>query len=136
MVEHDTDSTQAIVYFYPRFGGKDKTHLLGYKDKPRASVSFTRQSVAALLQGGSKPATTQNLPAVATWTWANENLLSILFFTTERSANNVVKRHMGKTRKNGVGNEQAAWNALEKKHNSNCCGQTIGWLSSLWLTSG
>ena len=31
----------------------------------------------------------------------------------------VVKRHMGKTREDGVGNGQAAWNALEKKYNSN-----------------
>ena len=42
-----------------------------------------------------------------------------MFFTTKRSANNVVKTHMGKTRENGVGNGQAAWNALENKYNSN-----------------
>ena len=47
-----------------------------------------------------------------------KNLFSILFFTTERSANNVVKPHMGKTREDGVGNGQAAWNALEEKYNS------------------
>ena len=55
---------------------------------------------------------------MATWERANENLFSILFFTTERSANNVVKKHMGKTRENGVGNGQAAWNALEENYNS------------------
>ena len=55
---------------------------------------------------------------MATWERANENLFSILFFTTERSANSVVKMHMGKTRKRGVGNGQAAWNALEEKYNS------------------
>ena len=48
----------------------------------------------------------------------NENLFGILFFTTEFSAHNVVKRHMGKTQEDGVGNGQAAWNALEKKYNS------------------
>ena len=48
----------------------------------------------------------------------NENLFSILSFTTERSANNVVKWHMGKTREDGVGNGQAAWSALEEKYNS------------------
>ena len=42
-----------------------------------------------------------------------------MFFTTERSAHNVVKKNMGKTWEDGVGNGQAAWNALEKKYNSN-----------------
>ena len=49
---------------------------------------------------------------------ANENLFSILFFATERSANNVVKKHMGKTREDEVGNVQATWNTPEEKHNS------------------
>ena len=64
-----------------------------------------------------KPTTAHNSPAMATRTRANENLCSDLFFTTERSAHNVVKKHMGKTRKDGVGNGQAAWNALEKNNN-------------------
>ena len=49
----------------------------------------------------------------------NGNLFGTLFFTTERSAHNVVKKHMGKTREDGVHNGQAVWNALEKKYNSN-----------------
>ena len=119
MAEFDTDSIQTIVNWYPRFDGKDKAHFLEYKDKLRVSLSFHRQSVAAILQGEPKPTTAQNSTAVATWTRANENLFGILFFTTECSAHNVVKRHMGKTREDGVGNGQAAWNALEKKYNSN-----------------
>ena len=83
------------------------------------SLSFHRQSVAAILQGEPKPTTAQNSPAVATWTRANENLFGILFFTTERSAHNVMKKNMGKTWEDGVGNGQVAWNALEKKYNSN-----------------
>ena len=104
MAEYGTDSIQAIVNLYPRFDGKDKTQFLEYKDKLRVSLSFHRQSVAAILQGEPKPTTAQNSPAVATWTRANENLFGILFFTTELSAHNVVKRHMGKTREDGVGN--------------------------------
>ena len=118
MAEYGTDSIQAIVNLYPRFDGKDKTQFLEYKDKLRVSLSFRRQSVAAILQGEPKPTTAQNSPAVATWTRANEHLFGILFFTTELSAHNVVKRHMGKTREDGVGCGQAAWNALEKKYNS------------------
>ena len=119
MAEYGTDSIQAIVNLYPRFDGKDNTQFLEYKDKLCVSLSFHQQSVATILQGGPKPTTAQNSPAVATWTRANENLFGILFFTTERSAHNVVKKHMGKTREHGVGNGQAVWNALEKKYNSN-----------------
>ena len=119
MVEYGTDSIQAIVNLYPCFDGKDKTQRLEYEDKLRVSLSFHRQSVAAILQGVPKPTTAQNSPVVATWTRVNENHFGILFFTTERSAHNVVKKYMGKTWEDGVGNGQAAWNALEKKYNSN-----------------
>ena len=122
MAEHDTDSIQAIVNLYPRFDGKDKTHFLEYKDKLCVSLSLHWQRVAAILEDEPKPITAQSSPTVATWTRANENLFGILFFTTERSAHNVVKKHMGKTREDGVGNGQAAWNALEKKYNSNTKG--------------
>ena len=120
MVEYGTDSIQAIVNLYPRFDGKDKTQFLEYKDKLRVSLSSHRRSVAAILQGEPKPTTAQKSPAVATWTRANEKRFGILFFTTERFAHNVMKTHMmGKTWEDGVGNGQAAWNALEKKYNSN-----------------
>ena len=119
MTEHDTDSIQAIVNLYPRFNGKDKTHVLDYKDNLRVSLPFHRQSVAAILQSEPKPATAQNWPAVATLTRANEHIFGILFFTKECSAHNVVKKHMDKTREDGVGNGQVAWNALKKKYNSN-----------------
>ena len=119
MAEHDTDSIQAIVNLYPRFDGKDKTQFLEYNDKLRVSLSFHWQSVAAILQGEPNPTTAQNSPAVATWRRANEFFFAMLFFTTKRSAHNVVKKHMGKTREDGVGNGQAAWNSLEKKYNGN-----------------
>ena len=99
---------------------KTNTQFLEYKDKLRVSLAFHRQSVAAILQGEPKPTTEQNSPAVATWTRANENLFGILFFTTECSAHNAVKKFMGKTREYGVGNGQAAWNAQE----NNECSKT------------
>ena len=91
---------------------------MDYKDRLRVVLSFHRQSVAAILQGDPKPPAAQNCTAVATWERTNENLFSILFFTTEHSANKVVKKHMGKTREDGVGNGQAGWNALKEKYNS------------------
>ena len=119
MAEHDTNCIQpAMLNFCPRFDGKDKAQFLEYKDRLRVVLSFYRQSVAVILQGETKPTAAQNSTAVASWERANENLFSILFFTTERSANNVVKRHIGKTREDGVGNGQAAWSALEEKYNS------------------
>ena len=119
MAEHDTDSIQAIVNLYSRFDGKDKNYFLKYKGKLCVSLSFHWQSVAAILQGEPKPIIAQNSPAVATWTRANENLFGVLFFMTERSAHNVVKNHMGKTREDGVGNGQSACNALQTKYNGN-----------------
>ena len=84
----------------------------------RGVLPFYRQSVAANLQADPKPTATQNSTAVTTWKRANENIFSILFFTTRRSVSNVVKKHLGKTREDGVGNGQAAWSALEEKYNS------------------
>ena len=94
MAEHNTNCIQAIMLnFCSRFDCKDKAQFLEYKDRLRVLLSFNRQSVAAILQGEPKPTAAQNSTAVASWERANENLFSILFFTTERSANNVVKAH-------------------------------------------
>ena len=89
-----------------------------YNDKFRVSLLFHWQSVAAILQGEPKPTAAQHLPTIATWTRANENLFSMLFFTTERSTHNVVKNHMGQAQEDGISNGQAGWNALRKKCNS------------------
>ena len=82
MAEHDTNNIQAMLKFCPHFDGNDKAHFLDYKDKLRVVLSSHRQSVAAILQGDPKPPAAQNSTAVATWERANENLFSILFFTT------------------------------------------------------
>ena len=63
-----------------------------YKDRLRGVLSFHMQSIAAILQDDPKPTAAQNSSAVATWERANEKLFSTLFFTTKRSANNVVKK--------------------------------------------
>ena len=108
MAEHDTNCIQATLKLCRRFDGKDKAQFLEYKDRLRVVLSFYRQSIAAILQGDPKPIAAQNSTAVATWKRAKENLFSILFFTTERSAKNVVKKHMDTTREDGVGNGPAA----------------------------
>ena len=118
MAEHDTNCIQAMLNFCPRFDDKDKAQFSKYKDRLCAVLSFYRQSVAAILKGDPKPTAAQNSTAVATRERANENLFSILLFTTKRSANNLVTKHMGKTREDGIGNGQAAWSALECKYNS------------------
>ena len=118
MAEHDTNSIQAMLNFCPRFDGKDNARFLEYKDRLRVVLSFYRPNVATILQDDPKQTAARNPTAVTWWERANENLFSMLLFPTERSANNVVERHMCKTRKDGVGNEQAAWSALEEKYNS------------------
>ena len=85
MAEHDTNNIQAMLKFCPLFDGTDKAHFWDYKDKLRVVFSFHRQSVAAILQGDSKPPAAQNSTVVATWERANENLFSILFFSSRSS---------------------------------------------------
>ena len=51
----------------------------------------------------------QATPKAAVVCRENENLVSILFFTTERSANSVVKKHAGKTQEDRVGNGQTEY---------------------------
>ena len=119
MAKHDTNCIQAIMMnFCPCFDGKYKAQFLEYENRLRVVLSFYRQSVATILQGEPKPTAAQNSTAVASWERASENLFSILFFTTERSANNIVKRHISKTREDWVGNGEAARSALEEKYNS------------------
>ena len=78
-------------------------------------MAFHWQSVATIPEGDPKPTAAQASTAVATWKHANESLFSILFFTTKRSANNIVK-NIGKNREDAVGNGQAAWSALKEKY--------------------
>ena len=99
MAEHDTNNIQAMLKFCPRFDGKSKAKFLEYKGSLCVVLSFYRQRVTAILQGDPKTTGAQNKPAVTTWEHANENLFSITFFTTERSANNVGKTHMSKIRR-------------------------------------
>ena len=87
-----------MLKYYPSFDGKDKAQYLEYKYR----------------LGDRKPTAAQNSTVVAMWERVNEKLFSILFVTTERSANHVVKKRMGKTRGDGVGNGQAP----EEKYNN------------------
>ena len=48
----------------------------------------------------------------------NAKCFSTLFFTTDRSANNIVKTYTAKIQEDGIGNGQAASNTFEEKYNS------------------
>ena len=117
-MKHDTNSIRATLKLCLRFDAKHKAYMPEYMDKLRVVLSFLGYSVAVIFWGDPKPIVSQNSTAVATWRHANENLFRIMFFTTERPANNVVKKRMGKTHEDGVGNGQATWNALKEKQNS------------------
>ena len=56
--------------------------------------------------------------AVATWTCSNQNLFSLQIFTSARSANKLLKKHVDKTLEDEVSNGHAAWTAMEEKCNS------------------
>ena len=92
MAKHDTNSIQVVLEVCPRFDSKDEAHVSENKD----DASLHRQRIASIFQGNPKPTAVHSLIAVATWTRANENLFSILFFPRKRSTNNIVKIRMGR----------------------------------------
>ena len=84
-------------------------------DKVRVVLLFHRQSVAAILQGERKWIAVQNQTTVSTWTRTNDKRFSTLFFTTDCSADNVVKTDTAKIQEHGIGNGQEALNTLKGK---------------------
>ena len=106
MAEHDTNNIQAMLKFCPRFDGKYKAQFLDYKDRLRVVLTFYQHSVAAILQGYPKPTAAQRSTAVATLERVNNNRFNILFLTTERSGNNVVKKQQRPGRMGSVTDKQ------------------------------
>ena len=71
----------------------------------------------------------------ATWDAANQDLYSVLFFTTAGSAFFVVRRFQGKTSAGGAGHGQQAWTALHEK-STDVRGPLFGQSTSGWQARG
>ena len=75
------------------------------------------KSIFEIIQESQRPSDLDNDQVTAREGWddANNNLFSILYFTTSGSAFSVVRRFEGRIREGGLGHGQDAWAALREK---------------------
>ena len=80
-------------------------------------MSLYSKPIFEIVQGSQRSTDVDNDQATAREGWddANQNLFSILFFTTSGPAFSVVRRFEGRAREDGVGHGQDAWAALREK---------------------
>ena len=100
-----------------KFDGKNADDFLEWSSKLRVSLSLYSEPIFEIVQGLQWPLGLNNDQVTAREGWddANNNLFSILYFTTSGPAFSVVRRFEGKRREDGVEHRQNAWAALRKK---------------------
>ena len=110
-------SVQHVVKQVSNFDGKNDDEVLERSSKLRVSLSLYSKSIFELVQGLQGPSYLYNDQASARKGLddANNNLYSILHFTTSTPAFSVVRRFEGKTQENGVEHRQDAWAALREE---------------------
>ena len=85
MVEHDINSFQAVLNFYPHVDGNVKAHVLKYRDKLRVGLSFHRQSIPVILQctrRSARPSLSHRYPLLDT-------ILRLNFTASYLNSNNI-----------------------------------------------
>ncbi|CAN0087519.1 unnamed protein product, partial [Sphacelaria rigidula] len=95
----DNEGIRGVLKLCPKFDGGDKASFREFKDKLRVILSLHHSAAAGILQGRQRPRPTvidDDQPPCDTttsvaWDRANNDLFSILFFSTEKSANNTVR---------------------------------------------
>ena len=104
----DNENIRAVLKLCTKFDGRDKASFREYQDKLRVILSLHHSAAAEILRGRQRPARTiigddpsslDTAASLSSWNRANNDLFSILFFTAENSANNTVRRFMGKLRR-------------------------------------
>ena len=93
-------------------------------------MSLYSKPMFEVFQGAEQPSSTvqdgdiKRVDITLEWIWkqANQHLWSVLFLTTSGSANNVVKGFEGKQPEGGIGNGQAALEALRGTYNNHTHG--------------
>ena len=110
-------NVQHVVKQVSKFDGMNADDFLEWSSKLRVSLSLYSKPIFKNVQGSQRPSVLDNdqMTARKSWSDANPNLFSILFFTTSGPAFSVVQRFEGKTREDGVGHGQDAWGALREK---------------------
>ena len=110
-------NVQHVVKQVSKFDGKIADDFLEWSSKLRVSLSLYSKPIFEIVQGSQRPSGLDNDQVIARASWddANHNLFSIPFFMTSGPAFSVVQRFEGKTREDGVGHRQDAWEALREK---------------------
>ena len=110
-------NVQHVVKQVSKFDGKNADDFLEWSSKLRASLSLYSKPIFEIVQDSQQPSDLDNDQATTCEGWddANNNLFSILYFTTSGPAFSVVRRFEGKRREGGVGHKQDAWAALREK---------------------
>ena len=109
-----SNNTQAVIKNCPVFAGRNKESFQEYMSKLRVCLSLYSRAVFERFQGKAQPSSalgstdiaTLNVVAEHKWLQANQDLWSVLLFTTSGSANNAVKKFEGKRPEDETGHGQ------------------------------
>ena len=124
-----------IVKQITKFGGRRVDEFLELDSKLRASLSVYNKTIFNVLRGRewSSEFDSDQETTRATWDAANQDLYSVLFFTTAGSAFFVVRRFQGKTPAEGAGHGRQPWAALRQKFDG--CSQAAIRMEHIRMTS-
>ena len=100
-----------------KFDGRKGGDFLEWSSKLRASLSIYNRTIFNIMQGQECASVTDHSQATthAAWDATNQDLFSILFFSTGGSAFFVVRRFGSTTLEDEAGHGQQAWAALREK---------------------
>ena len=112
-----TNKLHVVLEQISKFNGKKAGDFLKWSSKLRASLSIYNRAIINILQGQKRPSETGDSQATARAAWdvANQDLFSMLLFSTGDSAFYVVRRFEGTTVKDRAGHGQQTWAALREK---------------------
>ena len=110
-------NVQHVVKQVSKLDDKNADYFLEWSSKLRVSLSFYSKLIFEIVQGSQRPSGLDNNEVTTREGWddANQNLFSIIYFTTSGPAFPVVCRCEGKTREDGVGHGKDAWAAPREK---------------------
>ena len=112
-IEQPSSCFETNIQIGPQKGGQ--LPVMGIQ--ARVSLSIYNRAIFNILQGQERPWETDDsqTTARAAWDAANQDLFSILLFSTGGPAFFVIWRFEGTTLEDGAGHGQQAWAALREK---------------------
>ena len=117
IMDGTTNDLHVVLKQLSKFDGKRADNFLEWSPKLRVSLSIYNRAIFNILQGQERPSETDDSQATARTAWdaANQDIFSIMSFSTGGSDVIVVWRFVGTTLEDGAGHGQQAWGALREK---------------------